>query len=407
MPILNKSDLKFSIILGATFLIVVVITLLKPEPVDWTVSFSKDDKIPYGSYILFTLLPDLFPDQEIQSSWLPSYNALEDSMLESTNYLIINKSFAPDPLDTRQLLKYVENGNTVFIAAQNFSRNFADTLGIKTGVELLESDSVQINFVNSSIRSTGDYVYKKGTVSFYFSEVDTSKTLVLGKTNEDKINYIKVPFGEGNLLLSTVPLAFTNYNLLFQNNIDYIFKALSYLPVQKTIWDEYYKVNRRLVNTPLKFILSKESLKWAYYVLLFTLIVFIIFESKRRQRIIPVIKPLSNTTLEFVETIGRLYYQSSDHKNLAEKKTAYFLESIRSKYYLKTNHINDDFLNALSEKSGIALEEVKGLFSKIERINQQDQISQGELIQLTRAIELFNHSSNVYSSDDSKSSDEY
>jgi len=59
-----------------------------------------------------------------------------------------------------------------------------------------------------------------------------------------------------------------------------------------------------MVRTPLKYILSQESLKWAYYILIVSIIVYIIFQGKRKQRVIPLIPPLKNTTLEFVRIIA-------------------------------------------------------------------------------------------------------
>lgn len=46
------------IIVAIIFLIVKIFT---PEPTDWKQSYSKNDKIPYGSYILYEQLNQLFP----------------------------------------------------------------------------------------------------------------------------------------------------------------------------------------------------------------------------------------------------------------------------------------------------------------------------------------------------------
>lgn len=46
---------------------------------------------------------------------------------------------------------------------------------------------------------------------------------------------------------------------------------------------------------------------------------YTVFESKRRQKFIPIIPPLHNSSLDFTETVGLLYFNKSDHSNLAEK----------------------------------------------------------------------------------------
>ena len=53
-----------------------------------------------------------------------------------------------------------------------------------------------------------------------------------------------------------------------------------------------------------------------------------IFNAKRRQRVVPIINPLPNTTLDFTKTIGNLYYQEGNHQNIVDKKIIYFLEKI-------------------------------------------------------------------------------
>ncbi len=164
---------------------------------------------------------------------------------------------------------------------------------------------------------------------------------------------MKVKIGKGNLYIHSVPNIFTNYNLLKAER-DYIFKCLSYLNIRDVIWDEYYKEVNKYQSTPIRYILSQPSLKWAYFTLIISLIFFVIFRGRRDQRVIPIIKPLSNTTLEFVETVGNLYFKQSNHKNIADKKITYFLDYIRIKYSLKTlNYLNDDLVKQLSEKSAI------------------------------------------------------
>ncbi|NIR52258.1 DUF4350 domain-containing protein [candidate division KSB1 bacterium] len=389
MTRLANQNLKYIGVLAFTVVIALTTWFAAPEPIDWSASFSNKDKIPYGNYILFSLLPDMFPDQTVATEKRPLYSVLDDRSIQNTNYVILNTRFAPDKLDTRELLEFVANGNCAFVAAQRFGGKFADSLDIATSINIITLDSMCVNFVNPELRAPEDYIYRKGTVDFYFSKFDTARTVALGKNSENEINFIKMNFGEGALFLSTLPFAFTNYNVLFRNNSDYIFKALSYLPVQHTIWDEYYKVGNRISGSPLRFVLSHTSLKWAYYLAFGGIILFILFEGKRKQRIIPVIKPLPNTTLEFTETVGRLYYQKGDHKNLAEKKITLFLDFIRNHFRLKTGRLADGFLEKLSDTSGVSKEEIKELFSKIETVRSKNKITERELIDLHTSMETF------------------
>jgi hypothetical protein len=142
-------------------------------------------------------------------------------------------------------------------------------------------------------------------------------------------------------------------------------------------------------STPLRFILTNEPLSWAYYILIFSILLFMIFEAKRKQRIIPVLKPLSNTTLEFVNTIGNLYYQRSDHKNIAEKKIQFFFDQIRNYYHLNTSNRDESFVNSLAGKSGSTEESVRNLLKSIDHIMSVTEVSQGNLIGLSNDLEKF------------------
>jgi hypothetical protein len=111
---------------------------------------------------------------------------------------------------------------------------------------------------------------------------------------------------------------------------------------------------------------------------------------KRKQRIIPVITPLTNTTLEFVGTIGNLYYQSAEHKNIAEKKIHFLMDQIRTKYWLNTNTLDEPFIVSLTRKSGKQEEDVRALVKAIGSIQSKDKISSAELIDFNGKIEKFN-----------------
>ena len=38
---------------------------LKPKPIDWSVTLTRKDKIPYGTYVLYNTLKDIFPERKI------------------------------------------------------------------------------------------------------------------------------------------------------------------------------------------------------------------------------------------------------------------------------------------------------------------------------------------------------
>jgi hypothetical protein len=110
---------------------------------------------------------------------------------------------------------------------------------------------------------------------------------------------------------------------------------------------------------------------------------------KRKQRIIPIIKPLSNSTLDFVSTIGNLYLQNGEHKNIAEKKIQFFLDQLRTKYWLSSTAMDEAFVNRLSRKSGRDEQETRDLVNTINAIRLSETISSAQLMDLNKKIEGF------------------
>ena len=227
----------------------------------------------------------------------------------------------------------------------------------------------------------------------YFSEFDTAKTRVLGMNSLRQVTGVAL-YRKGHLHPHTVPLAFTNYFILTGKNKRYVEQALSYLPQNASglYWDEYYKLGRGGPTTPLRVILSRPALRSAYFLALASIILFLVFQSKRRQRIIPIIEAPRNDSMDFVETVSRVYYNQQNHRNIALKKVTYLLDRFRTHYGLQTQMLDEDFEQRLSQKSGAPLNLVQELVSMVHRIRHNETILAPELMHFSRLIDEFNKS---------------
>ena len=360
-----------------------------------TVSVSENTEVEEEELKNSRIIPDL-------------HSQYDTSLADLKNYVFINSSFSPGETDAHALLDFVEKGNSVFISAQNISGVLADTLNIAVNNNYYErefsqedvqstpkKDSIYLTLLNTNLKTKNKkYWYRDGTVTSYFSSFDTATTIVLGKNSKAQVSFIRVQFGMGVFLISTTPLAFTNYNMLLGDNAEFISASLSYLPVRDTYWDEYYKNYREVDSNQLRFIESQPPLFWAYYVALFATIIFIIFEAKRRQRIIPVVEPPRNTTVEFVTTIGRMYFQNGSHKDIAAKKIYYFLEYIRTKFYLNTNVFDTEFIDKVAERSGVEKAKITELFTLIKHLQKVLNVTRTDLMELSKRVEEFKNKTN-------------
>ncbi len=384
-------------IIGLVILALVVVEIAKPKPVNWNDSYTSFDKIPLGCYVLHEELLKLPNDVADTNDNIINNNSILDAY-EDKSLVMINSSFYFDEQETNTLLEFVENGNDVFISGKNISGYLADTLGFRTQIMYGKTFNTDVlnSFTNQQIAKDSTH-YNSVIENSRFIRIDSVQTTKLGYTfnliddeSENELNFIKIPFGNQNgyFYLHTNPYAFSNYHLL-NGNENYAASALSYVLDKDIIWDNYYKAGRRQVSTPLRYVLQQASLKWAIYLSLIGLILFILFKGKRTQRIIPVINPLENNTLEFTKTIGSLYFQDKNYSNIIQKKIVFFLEHIRSHFYLDTHEFNKKFIENLAIKSGKSKEEATDLVKYIQYLNNKVSHSEQDLVDLNTKIERF------------------
>ncbi|WP_207434168.1 DUF4350 domain-containing protein [Sabulibacter ruber] len=385
-----KGYKAYALGLGLLFAVFVVVEYYRPKPIDWRQTFSNKDKIPYGTYVLYELLPDLFKNQPVTSVRLPLVNQVENSTGQHVNYLFVNSNFQLDSLGLASLLQFVEQGNDVFISAHEFSPLLEDALGFDANFsKKAQNDSLGLVFTHPQLQKTKPVFYARNKVNNTLSLDSASKAMVLGKNTAGDTIFVQVPYGKGKFFLSSVPLAFANYHVIDPAQTNYVALALSHLPVRPVWWDEYQKQGAEGSDSVFRVLLSHDALAWAYYVALGSLLLFVVFESKRTQRIIPILEKPRNTTLEFVRVIGSLYFNHRDHRVIAEKKINYFLEYLRLHYYESTSVLDQELQDRVAHKSGVDSTDVAELFRLISHIRTSEKLEEKSLWQLNKMLESF------------------
>ncbi len=377
----------------------------KPQPVNWYPSYNKLDKIPLGTYVLHDLLEDTFAEKLVEKN-APPFEVLQDTTLKGT-YFFVNNSLDFDNTELDSLLTWTKKGNTVFLSANYLSSNLLDTLLLNTNTVVnVEKIGTQplLKLVNKKFNSKEPYHIKKDLPVRYFSEIDTTSHTVLGlsdgfidslKIKSKNINFIKVPYGNGRLLLHLQPEIFSNSFLLSDSNAQHTAEVLSYINNgEKIYWDNYYKTGKRINISPLRVLLANKYFKWAYYFVLFGALLFIIFEGRRKQRNIPIIEPLTNKSYEYTRTIAGMYLDKNEHHLIAQKQISLFREFIRTRLRIPTEKVNQRFYKTVAERSGNTLDDTLKLFTFIEKVNTQKDTTQEEVIKLYQEIKEFKNKIN-------------
>lgn len=409
----------------ALVFILFIVESTRPRPLRWNESYVSGDKIPFACYVLYDQLDNLFPGQEIASVNQTPYDFMRNNEdITGANYIFINGWLDFDEVEVDYLMDFAARGNNIFISSNAAYGSLADTLNIEvndsyTRYTTERPDTLLASFSNSSL-SNEVYSFEKGSTYRYFTSYDTLNTKILGTvkinraegnfvekaftTDDDpddedeqeidpesisQVDFIETKVGEGAIYYNLNPIAFTNYYLLNSENASYVSGAFSYLNDGPVYFDDYGKFGRRVVTSPMRFILSEPTLKTAYYIAIISILLYLIIGSRRRQRIIPVIKPLQNDTVAFTRTIGSMYYESRDYSSIVNKKIQYFLEYIRSNYFLDTAKLDALFIKRLAQKSSHPEPATADLINYINELRQKPFHKEYELKELTKKIEAF------------------
>lgn len=256
--------------------------------------------------------------------------------------------------------------------------------------------------------STAGYDYKHD--SLYVGDFTGFDTIVDEKERIERIDTfaikkipvaVSVPYGKGEVIFVSSPLLFTNYGMLEGNTFVYIFRLMSYLadlPVYRT--EAYVKTDAMLVaeQSPFREFIKRPPLRWALYLTLLGVVLFMIFTARRRQRVIPIISKPANRSLEFIQLIGTLYYQRKDHVDLVRKKFKLFAEELRKTAGVDISDVNTDDREylLLAEKTGMNCDRLKKVIRQIRLVlHSEGNISVEEMRSLIDAMDtIVRHAKN-------------
>ena len=256
--------------------------------------------------------------------------------------------------------------------------------------------------------STAGYDYRQD--SLYVGDFTGFDTIVDEKERIERIDTfaikkvpaaVSVPYGKGEVIFVSSPLLFTNYGMLEGNTSVYIFRLMSYLadlPVYRT--EAYVKTDAMLVaeQSPFREFIKRPPLRWALYLALLGVVLFMIFTARRRQRVIPIMSKPANRSLEFIQLIGTLYYQRKDHVDLVRKKFKLFAEELRKTAGVDISDVNTDDREylLLAEKTGMNSDRLKKVIRQIRLVlHSEGNISVEEMRSLIDAMDtIVRHAKN-------------
>ncbi len=441
----GKNNSILIILIVVVVALVILLLLFMPSNSEkhfsWGEHYRQSSDQPFGTLVVSKLLEEYFPESNftlVKNNLAETFDHLPAG---HKNYVFIGREpYLTD--STYGLIRdFVYEGNDAFFAVNEipeklsngifksmnkasaidstfYLTEFGDTIWYQkpeiyfdtAALSYFTTDNIVMNFNSSAFKRDSSFrfdfkVRDKSTVyewKYIFPEyaaslVDYDSLGSLRSSNF--LNYIRIPYGKGNFYIHTNPIVFANFFQIKENNIEYTSKVFSYLKPGDIIWDESSKT-MDLPNFdgmdfsseqegPLKFILSQPALRWAWYTLIAGLVLFLLFRSKRLQQPIPVMEPNENKSLEFIQTIGRMYFISRNHKLIAQQKMKLFLHFINERYRIPTQELNEQFFTSLNLKSEINPAEIKSIFTHFRYMENTTDVTPDDLIYFHQLLDSF------------------
>lgn len=416
-------------IIGIVVFLVVVFAIEYnlPKKFVWTPTFSHNDTQPFGCAVFDSLLTVSLPSG-YSLSRKSFYQIEKEDTLTTQGILMVADKPTLGKEDIEAILKLSERGNKIMLVSNGYPRMLEDTLKFfctysyftprafkQYASSLLKKDSIYW-VGDSSVYSRQVFrFYPQFCMSFFrdydslpvrkLAEKDLTGNMegILKDKDTTKVynNYHPLvamarPWGKGEIILVSTPLIFTNYGVLDEKNATYIFRLLSQmgdLPIVRT--EGYMKETAQVQQSPFRYLLSQRPLRWALYLTMIGVLLFMIFTAKRRQRAIPVMHEPENKSLEFIKLIGTLYFQKKDHADLVHKKYIYFAEVLRREIQVDVEEVaNDEYsFRRIAQKTGMEVDAISALIREIRPVIYGGRILSGDEMKqfIDRMNEIINH----------------
>ena len=371
-----------------------------PSKFVWEPTFNHYDKQPFGCAVFDSLMMKSTPaGYEVTRKTIAQLER-EGYGKKPHAFLIQTDRFNPSATDIRSLDRLLKAGNKVFIATSDIESDslYPDLQISISGQNVFSPMEVRASIANQSIpydtlvfsrqlpyQEKEYHVYSAMTGNSVAVESNvTCDTLVKCWISEEESDSTVAPIitrvvsikrGKGELFVSCDPLLMTNYGILDTQINGLIFRLMSQfrgLPITRT--EAYGPETDFETNTPLRFWLQNEPLRWAIYLTLGGLLLFCIFYARRRQRVIPVVEEPANRSLEFVKLIGTLYHQKHINRDLLQKKYSYFAETLRRMTMIDVEDVESrkENIAQIAIRTGMPEAEVRMIFDRVDRYLQGD-----------------------------------
>lgn len=407
----NRQQISFFVFLGIIAVIIVLFlySQANSSKFNWNESYSNKNSQPYDLKLFYDILSEKQPNKSFTLMDKVPEEILYNSDT-SALYIFVGKHFYIDSVGSKALIDFVYRGNNAFIssASPNYwvfdillGKYFYDNF-LSYHYDSIVKISFTPNFSDSVFKF--HYKYEKKLYNYSWGGIDsTVLTDSIFLDNFSSISYLQnglincfsFKYGKGTFVYHFNPILLTNYNLSTALGLKYCNMLFSGFSKKNIYWDEYNKIPRydqfskNNEQSPLKFILSQRGLRWGWYILCIVVVLFVIFNSKRKQAYIPLIPENKNTSVDYIRSIAILHYDRSSLSYLSGEIYKQFLTFIKNKYQIPPIDNKHELARAIAAKTKIEFDEIRAILRNYYKAKTDTTKNSKALINFYLSVENF------------------
>lgn len=383
----------------------------------WNRTYRLGENEPYDLSIFYETIKTEYEGrfEEIKDNESLSENTKDINPGNADIYMFVGRNCYLTADEAAVLKDHVFEGGTAFISAVGMPEALLDAFPLlkNTETEVNDYDSFPVVFRHKQTNpsrvvfyhynrlipeSRGWLTYQSFTkpeeTDFSPGSEDPTNMAIVSANPQKGPDFICIYHGSGKLFLHANPAMFGNVYQTLPYGRAYLSNVLRHLPGNRVVFDRGAGFPKKDANTSensnmLDFIKGEPALWYAWQLLLVSVVLFLVFAGRRKQRGIPVIEPPVNHTMAFIDAIGRFYKNEKQNALVFQREWNQFVSFLQQQFRFRLKSLNEEELKKLSDKTGVSLKTIEHVVSIHGKYRNHESLGAAELTETNRAIGRF------------------
>lgn len=368
---------------------------------NWSFEPDRNSKEPYGCHIAYTELSAMFPMAKVQPAsrfMLRVNELLEEGTYPPKLLIVVCRDFMIDSSETVRVMELVSRGHHVLVLAEDAGTEWRNLFGVKDIASEWSADTLSHEFMLERYDSLQSFTYSGLNSRTWFTDSDTLPDTLrhrgwFVKSDTLQPNLRILWHGNGVLAWGCAPVVFTNHFMLQRENRRY-YEILLNAMKPKGLGGIHWTSKLHILpgegeSSAWSALWNRPLLFGAFLLILFLLGLFALLAARREQRAIPVVPVPVDASLEFVRTVGRLYFLQKRPDRMAEKMMNHYAAYLHRSYGFT---LDDGWLPLharLAARTGHGANETKAFLGWLDYLRQGGSITEQELLHLYHQLRKF------------------